>query len=221
MKHKLRSLLTAPKMRVAVFALSAAAVAAVPLPGLMRLREAHLEKTRSGATGVAPPPDQFYDQVLDHYSVDEASTATWNQRFWTNEQYWKGSGPLFVYVEGEGAGSPYDVLSGQHVELAANHSALIIALEHRFYGASIPTSDMSNDNMKYLSSHQAIGDTARFLREYVTATYPNVTAVVTFGGSYPGALSGWLRFRLPHLVWGAFSTSSPVEAIADFQVRRA
>lgn len=34
------------------------------------------------------------------------------------------AGPLFLYVEGEGAGSPYDVLSGQHVELAANHSAL-------------------------------------------------------------------------------------------------
>lgn len=119
-------------------------------------------------------------------------------------------------MEGEGAGSPYDVLDGQHVELAANHSALVIALEHRFYGASAPTADMSVDNLGYLSSHQAIADIARFLNEFVPANYPNVTAVITFGGSYPGALSAWVRLRLPHLVWGAFSTSSPVEAIADF-----
>lgn len=158
----------------------------------------------------------IYQQTLDHYNV-LTTTATWPQRFWTNAQFFNGSGPLFLYVEGEGAGSPYDVLSGQHVELAANHSALVIALEHRYYGASVPTGDMSVDNMGYLSSHQAVGDVARFLREYVAVQYPGVTAVITYGGSYPGALSGWLRFRLPQLVWGAFSTSSPIEAQADFQ----
>lgn len=201
---------------IAALALVAGA-AAVPLPALIRAREAHLARTRAGApAGAAPPPDQFYDQVLDHFGVDATSTVTWPQRFWTNEQYWKGSGPLFLYVEGEGAGSPYDVLSGQHVELAANHSALILAVEHRFYGASAPTDDLSTENLKYLSSHQAVGDVARFLREYVAAKY-NVTSVITFGGSYPGALSAWLRFRLPHLIYGAVSTSSPVEAQVDFQ----
>ena len=46
--------------------------------------------------------------------------------------------------------------------------------------------------------------------------WPGVTQVVTFGGSYPGALSAWIRLRLPHLVSAAFSTSSPVEAVIDF-----
>lgn len=30
-------------------------------------------------------------------------------------------------------------MQGQHVELAANYSGLVIALEHRYYGASTPT----------------------------------------------------------------------------------
>jgi len=39
-----------------------------------------------------------------------------------NTQYWQGansSAPVFFYIEGEGTGSPYDVVQGQHVELAA------------------------------------------------------------------------------------------------------
>lgn len=73
----------------------------------------------------------------------------------------------------------------------------MIALEHRFYGASIPTADLSTDSLSLLSSHQSIADISRFLVEYVAVAYPNVTAVVTFGGSYPGALSAWTRLRLP------------------------
>ena len=85
-----------------------------------------------------------------------------------------------------------------------------------FYGASIPTPDLSTDALGYLSSHQAVGDIARFLGEYVPSRWPGATRVVTFGGSYPGALSAWARLRLPHLIYAAFSTSSPVEAIVDF-----
>jgi serine protease 16 len=127
--------------------------------------------------------------------------------------------PVFFYIEGEGAGNAADVVEGQHVELAAAHGALILALEHRYYGASVPTPDMTTPNMRFLSSHQAIADIARFIAEYVYPTF-NITAenkLVTFGGSYPGALSAWARLRLPHMVYGAFSTSSPVNAIADFQ----
>jgi serine protease 16 len=32
-----------------------------------------------------------------------------------------------------------------------------------------------------------------------------------------GAVSAWTRLRLPHLVHAAFSTSSPVQAVIDFQ----
>ena len=40
---------------------------------------------------------------------------------------------------------------------------------------------------------------------------------VTFGGSYPGMLAGWMRLKYPHLIHAAVSSSAPVRAIANFQ----
>jgi hypothetical protein len=75
------------------------------------------------------PADQWFNQTLDHYNA--LNQGVWPQRYWVNASFYTGTGPLFLYVEGEGTGSPYDVVLGQHVELAAQHGALIISLEHR------------------------------------------------------------------------------------------
>ena len=79
--------------------------------------------------GFVFPPDQWFNQTLDHYNA--LNQGFWPQRYWVNESFYAGNGPLFLYVEGEGSGSPIDVVLGQHVELAAQHGALIISLEHR------------------------------------------------------------------------------------------
>lgn len=165
------------------------------------------------------PADQWYTQIVDHFDV--TSNATWQQRYWVNETFWTGNvnSPVFVYIEGEAAGSAADVVLGQHVELAQQFGALVVALEHRFYGESQPTGDLSTGSLKFLSSHQALADLARFIDEYLVPTYKldlSQNKLVTFGGSYPGALSAWARLRLPHLVYAALSTSSPVQAVADF-----
>lgn len=167
--------------------------------------------------GSSLPPDQFFNQTLDHFDV-LGGGVTWPQRYWVNASLWKGGdAPVFFYIEGEGAGSPYDVVSGEHCELAETYGALLVALEHRYYGASIPTPDLSTQNMRYLSSHQALADIATFYDDLLRPTF-NLSAankLVTFGGSYPGALSAWARLRLPHIVHAAISTSSPVQASFD------
>lgn len=39
---------------------------------------------------------------------------------------------------------------------------------------------------------------------------------VTFGGSYPGNLAGWIRVKYPHLTIGSVASSAPVNAVTDF-----
>ena len=40
---------------------------------------------------------------------------------------------------------------------------------------------------------------------------------ITFGGSYPGSLSGWMRLKFPNLIQGSVASSGPVLAQLDFQ----
>jgi len=72
--------------------------------------------------------------------------------------------------------------------------------------------------MRFLSSQQALADAMNFIG-HINQMY-NLTSKnrwITFGGSYPGMLSAWLRLKYPHLVWAAVGSSAPVQAIADFQ----
>jgi pimeloyl-ACP methyl ester carboxylesterase len=96
------------------------------------------------------------------------------------------------------------------VQFAKKYRALCVMLEHRFYGKSHPTNDLSTENLIYLSSEQALADLANF-RQFVHLKY-NLTDSnrwVSFGGSYPGSLSAWFRLKYPHLVYAAVSSSAP------------
>lgn len=87
----------------------------------------------------------------------------------------------------------------------------------RYYGDSHPTKDTSMSNLKYLSSRQALADFAYF--HDLMVTQYNMTAQnkwISFGGSYSGALSAWLRLLYPKVVVGAVASSAPVLAKLDY-----
>ena len=66
--------------------------------------------------------------------------------------------------------------------------------------------DMSDASLQYLSSEQALADLATFIvgmNEKYDLTSKNKW--ISFGGSYPGALSAWLKLKYPHLVSGKIS----------------
>lgn len=77
-------------------------------------------------------------------------------------------------------------------------------------------SDLSTENLLYLSSHQALEDAANFIQG-INDMY-NITDPkwIVFGGSYAGTLATWLRIKYPHLVTGAMASSGPLEAVLDF-----
>lgn len=85
---------------------------------------------RQAETGETPPRTHPHFAASLH-AIDSLSAPPFCR---INDTFWAGASsgaPIMFYVEGEGAGSPLDVVQGQHVELAANYSALIVALEHR------------------------------------------------------------------------------------------
>eukprot|EP01128_Nolandella_sp_AFSM9_P007563 TRINITY_DN4186_c0_g1_i1.p1 TRINITY_DN4186_c0_g1~~TRINITY_DN4186_c0_g1_i1.p1 ORF type:complete len:482 (-),score=127.98 TRINITY_DN4186_c0_g1_i1:183-1502(-) len=159
------------------------------------------------------PATQWFTQELDHFDAQE--TRTWSQRFFVNDTFFNGTGPIFFQIGGEGAISPGYVTSLEFVNYGMKSNALLVALEHRFFGQSHPFSTLATENLRYLSSEQALADAALFLESHIRKVYPNAGKVISFGGSYPGALSAWFRLKYPHITAGSVASSAPVEAVLD------
>lgn len=77
-------------------------------------------------------------------------------------------------------------------------------------------SDLSTDNLRYLSSRQALADLAHFRTVIGEERGLNNRKWVAFGGSYPGSLAAWFRLKYPHLVHASVATSAPVYATVNF-----
>ncbi|KAJ8603831.1 hypothetical protein CTAYLR_000265 [Chrysophaeum taylorii] len=156
----------------------------------------------------------YFSQRLSHF--DRTNDERFEQRYFANSTFFNGSGPVFLCVGGEGPALDATVLtSSVHcndmVELAPRAGALMLALEHRFYGSSIPRA-----SFKYLSTEEAIGDIATF-HAMITSAYGLTAASkwVSWGGSYPGMVAGFARLKLPHLIHAAVSSSAPWRAKVD------
>eukprot|EP00756_Hemistasia_phaeocysticola_P065114 Hpha_TRINITY_DN8312_c0_g1::TRINITY_DN8312_c0_g1_i1::g.154377::m.154377 len=179
----------------------------------------------------------FYkDAVLDHFGSQGGAGKAWRQRYYTDETFWCGEGcPIFVYIGGEGPQGP----PSHHMfmaTLAEKHGALMVAVEHRFYGKSYPTPDMSNDNLRFLTSEQALADLVRLVTYLKSAPFTSgapkdtasdpplrlrasaqASAVVGFGGSYPGDLAAWVRLKYPQVFAGTVASSAPVYAEYNYE----
>ncbi|KAK6470690.1 thymus-specific serine protease [Huso huso] len=176
---------------------------------------AHKHLQLYGVGGGPWPKAETLRQPLDHFN--RQNNATFPQRFFVNDGFWHPQGPVFLFIGGESSISEYSVLSGHHVDMAQRYSALVVALEHRYYGASINPDGLSLENIRFLSSQQALADLSSF-HLYITRRF-NLTRNNTwlcFGGSYPGSLSAWFRLKFPHLVFAAVASSAPVRAQLDF-----
>ncbi|CAK1588672.1 unnamed protein product [Parnassius mnemosyne] len=120
-------------------------------------------------------------------------------------------------VGGEGPADPRWMVKGTWIDYAKTFKAFCINLEHRYYGESHPTNDLSVKNLQYLSSSQALADLANFITAMNDKLKLNKEVKwVAFGGSYPGSLAAWLRMKYPHLVFAAVSSSGPLLAKVNF-----
>lgn len=164
---------------------------------------------------------RFKDAVIDNFAPieDQRNWEGEGQRYWLNKQFWGGEDfPVFVYIGGEGEESCSRLTNRMYAyDLAQQHQALLVNVEHRYYGQSYPTATMSTENLKkYLSSAQALADLARIIGAIKKDLGTEKSQVVTIGGSYPGNLAAWFRLKYPSVTTASIASSAPVTAQTNF-----
>ena len=215
-------------MKLLTAALAASCVSAIPQYTSYKRRVQELAEqldakgpSQAKTAAKADDPTLFwFTSPLDHF--DRQVDTTFQQRSFQNATFFDGTGPVFICVGGEGPALDATVLTtsvhcADMVELAPKVGALMVAVEHRYYGESIPVSGhRGTENLRWLSSQQALGDLANF-HEQLVANYSLTDANkwVSFGGSYPGMMSGFFRLKYPNLVHASVSSSSPWQAQLD------
>lgn len=133
-----------------------------------------------------------------------------------NEEHWGGArsrAPIFVYCGNEGDIEWFANNTGFLWEIAPIYSAMVVFIEHRYYGKSIPDiaqSKRSADTLGYLTTEQALADYAGLIRDLKRDRSAQDSPVVLFGGSYGGMLAAWFRLKYPHIAIGALASSAPI-----------
>lgn len=99
-----------------------------------------------------------------------------------------------------------------------------MAIEHRYYGDSQPFSDeqggWTTENLKFLSSYQALADIAYFI-DVQNKKSGKKNQWVVVGGSYPGALVAWFKSLYPEhaaVAWSSSGVIHPIENFTDFDL---
>ncbi|KAL5726692.1 lysosomal Pro-Xaa carboxypeptidase [Ranunculus cassubicifolius] len=106
--------------------------------------------------------------------------------------------------------------TGFMYEIAPQFKALIVFIEHRYYGKSIPfggnlsVAYSNTSTLGYLSSAQALADYATLIVDLKKNLTAEGSPVIVFGGSYGGMLAAWFRLKYPHIAVGALASSAPI-----------
>lgn len=170
--------------------------------------------SKSKASATSTVQAATFKQKLDH--TDAQDTRTFTQRYFydlSNAGDNKAA-PVLLYICGEARCSAGD-LGGMVGELARQRKAVLVTLEHRYYGDSQPFQDMSANNLKFLSTGQALADLDAF-QKWFTAQNQLTGPWVAVGGSYAGSLSAYYRALYPQNVKGSLSSSGPIHAKENF-----
>ncbi|RDX79805.1 Lysosomal Pro-X carboxypeptidase, partial [Mucuna pruriens] len=160
----------------------------------------------------------YFKQKLDHFNYNPQSYTTFQQRYFLNFKFWGGansSAPIFAYL---GAEAPIDNSPntiGFLSDNAASFDALLVYIEHRYYGKSVPFGSREEafknaTTIGYFNSAQALADYAAILKHIKKTLHAQNSPVIVIGGSYGGLLASWFRLKYPHMAIGALASSAPI-----------
>lgn len=174
---------------------------------------------------ISTPVDHFHNESR----YEPHTNASFPLRYWFDAQYYKPGGPVIVLQGGEssGAGRLTFLQKGILHKLAMATNGIGVVLEHRYYGTSFPTKNLSTHSLRFLSTQQAMADEVYFAQN---VKFPGLekhgdltartTAYIGYGGSYAGAFTVFLRVLYPDVFWGAISSSGVTKVRSPVLRRR-
>lgn len=165
------------------------------------------------------PIDHFHNESR----YEPHSSDSFPLRYWLDTSNYKPGGPVIVLHSGEFDSDgrlPY-LQHGIVPILTKATGGVGLVMEHRYYGTSFPVPDLTNENLRFLTTEQALADTAYFAQhiEFPGLEHLDLTASaapwIIYGGSYAGAFAAFTRKLYPDVYWGAISSSGVTAAIED------
>jgi len=149
----------------------------------------------------------YMDMDMDMHSSQQPSTST------SSTSKSKSNVPIFFYTGNESPIDEYVNNTGLMFELGSKFKALIVFVEHRFQGTSIPNfTTLAHNNIPcftHLTTAQALADYATIITKNInTNNYQR--PLITFGGSYGGMLSVWMKIKYGSIVAGSIASSAPI-----------
>ncbi|KAG7551575.1 Alpha/Beta hydrolase fold [Arabidopsis thaliana x Arabidopsis arenosa] len=165
----------------------------------------------------------FFEQTLDHFTYTPGSYKKFRQRYAVNSKYWEGgksNAPILAYLGAESSMDSELSVLGFLKDNAPHFKALMVYIEHRFYGETMPfgSADEALKNAKtlgYLNAAQALADYAAILLHIKEAYSAKHSPVIVIGGSYGGMLAAWFKLKYPHIALGALASSAPLLYFED------
>ncbi|KAI1266287.1 peptidase S28 [Xylariaceae sp. FL1019] len=167
----------------------------------------------------------YFEQKIDHFPRSSRypshTKKTFQQRYYVDTSYYKPGGPVFLYLAGEGAIDNDSHLDNSLItHFMQQFGGIGVVLENRFYGTSIPFGNATTDDLLYLTTEQVIADHDVFAR---TVKLPGVSDInapdtpwITYGGSYPGALSAFTIKTYPDTFLGGISSSGVIHGTLGY-----
>ena len=195
--------------RAAVF--STTANAFVPPPPAVQ----KAAKVETGNPGVCGQGTHFFPQPIDHNTFNgdyNDPSQIFLDQYIINDTWYKPGGPILFY---QGAEAPV-FLCPEYltplVDMAEEMGALLVSLEHRYYGISYPYGINATEvtdwksmapKMKQLTYNNILKDGHSFLAWIKNHAYPSAkdAKVVTLGGSYGANLALLNRIHFPEIIY--------------------
>ncbi|KAH9294393.1 hypothetical protein KI387_040403, partial [Taxus chinensis] len=158
-----------------------------------------------------------YTQVLDHFSYSPQAYQTFPQRYMMDRTNWGGAqnnSPIFVCLGAE-EDITYELDMGIMTDQAPKFKALLVFIEHRYYGTSMPFGGIeaayaNSTTLGHFTSTQALADYATVIIALKKELNAQNCPVIVFGASYGGMLASWFRLKYPHVTIGALASSAPI-----------